>query len=145
MIYTIAAFSPEHAMDIINRNGKALPIPEVQLIQSYMIPGSQALTLLEDGVPIACGGIINQDWRNGEAWLLNSIEFCQNLKMTWRVVREMLPVLANKGNFKRVQAHSLEGKCSVIKHLRFQYEGTKRRFSIDGQDATFWSRLFPEG
>jgi hypothetical protein len=145
MMYYLADFKPAHAREIIKRNGKDLPLPQEKLIEAYLSPGSVALTILADDIPIACGGIINQDWHNGEAWLLTAIEFGYYRKTAYRFVKEALPLLAQMGDFKRVQAHSYDREqCAIFKHLGFQFEGVIRRFTWNNRDAFLFSRLFPE-
>jgi len=147
MIFCLTDFKPEHALSIIARNNKKLPIPEEKLIQAYLSPGSFAFTLLCNSEAIVCGGIINLDWNNGEAWLLNSAEFHNYPKTAFEYTKAGLALLAKQGKFKRVQAHSFleHSNCVLLKHLGFTMEALcLKNFGPLGENVSLFAKIFPE-
>lgn len=143
MKYELVKFDGDHAREIFKANDAKLPLSPDEMIRVYCSPGSVALTLMVDGIPIASAGIINLSWNRGEAWLLTSPEFERHHKTTYRYMQSTIPVLVDMGGFERVQATSFGGRHeAMFKHLGFQFEGVMRHFGPAGEDAFMYSRIF---
>jgi len=124
--------------------------PESELvIQSrlaYLSPGSSALCLLEDGIPVFCGGIVSLQWHRGEAWILPNHFFRSHLKLCLKILRDQMPRLASLGKFRRVQATCLNGSSAKLFYvLGFDYEGTMKKFGPGGESCQMWARVFEVG
>lgn len=117
--------------------------PPEQLARTYMSPGSAAYCLLADGVPVFAGGIVNLQWRRGEAWILPTPFFRAHVKSCFRVVRKMLPEIAMENGFRRVQAVASDGvSAKLFEHLGFCYEGTLKHFGPLGETCRLYARFF---
>lgn len=111
--------------------------------RAYFSPGSVALCLLADGAPVFSGGILNMEWRRGEAWLLNTPFFRTHVKTCLRIMRTEIPRMARESGFRRVQATCFQStKDSLIRHLGFDFEGNLRSFGPHGENCSVWSRIF---
>lgn len=138
----LTCFKPEHARRIIDLNGRPTPIPVEEMTRVYTSPGSVALTLMVDGEPAACGGIIDLTWHRGEAWLLTSPWI--DVKSAFRYLKKMMPLLAQTGGFRRVQATSFDlMNTTLFEHLGFKREGVMDSFGPCGESAILFSRIFP--
>ena len=123
-----------------------LVVPSVTataLEQAYFSPGSVALCLLADDVPVFAGGIVNMQWKRGEAWMLPTPWFKQHVKTCYKSMLEALPKLAARGGFKRVQATcAISVSPSLFRHLGFYSEGTLNAFGPNGETCFMYARLF---
>jgi len=145
----IVPFNPNHARILfaeLRAHGRTLCYPEEMIIKAYQIKGSVATSLvLLDGlhIPLACGGIMFQEWNRGEAWILESPRIDAFKVALWKAMMKMLPLLAHEGAFRRVQAVCFsDGKGQMFRRLGFQYEGTLRSFGPIGQTGYLYSRIF---
>jgi hypothetical protein len=143
----VVALQPEHVCQIIERNsaeGKVKPagISIEEMMQAYFSAGSVSYCLLIDGVPAAAAGIINLGWRRGEAWLLHSSLFDKHIKTSFKLLRDMLPNLAQINKFRRIQATCFSDSDTLFVHLGFEREGILKSFGPNGENATVFSRLF---
>jgi len=119
--------------------------------RAYMSPGSVAYCLLADGEPVFAGGVVNLQWSRGEAWMLPTPWFRNNVRTCFRFIKKMVPEMARAGGFKRLQA-----TCSIIKadalaeikavrtvsHLGFLYEGTMKQYGPNGETCHMYARIF---
>lgn len=120
-------------------------IPEIlalELGRSYFSQGSAGLCLMADGEPAFAGGIVNLQWRRGEAWILPTPFFRSHVKLCLKSLREHLPRLAEDLGFERVQATCVQGvSAKLFMHLGFEYEGTMRKFGPNGETCQMFSRI----
>jgi len=115
-----------------------------QLQKSYLSTGSVGYCLLVDGHPVFAGGVVNLQWNRGEAWILPTPYFRKNIRVCYKYLRDLLPVLFVEGGFRRIQA-----TCSIMvspllfKHLGFEYEGTLRQFGPEGETCFMYAKVKP--
>lgn len=113
------------------------------LARAYFSDGSIAHCLLSEGEPVFAGGIVNMQWRRGEAWIIPTPFFKSHVKTCYGVLKEILPKLALRQNFRRVQAVCTSSLSEVLfLHLRFKYEGTMTAFGPGGEDCLMYARIF---
>lgn len=132
----IVPLNPEHL--------DHLALPEGLDRRAYFSPGSSGLCLLEEGKPVFAGGIVNLQWRRGEAWILPTPFFHSHLRLCLRALGEHLPRIASSHGLVRVQATCV-GMVSgrLFRALGFEYEGNLRMFGPNGETCQMWSRIFP--
>jgi hypothetical protein len=145
----ILPFKAEHGENIAKQN-EAMGINIVgvtleSMIRAYLSPGSAALTLLVDNIPIAASGIINLAWNRGEAWLLTGPQFYSYRKTAYKYIKQLLPVLAKQKGFVRVQS-VVTDECysKIAKRLGFEYEGLLKAYAPMGRNAFMYARIFNE-
>lgn len=129
-------------------SGRKPPHSITEMIKAYTSPGSIAATLkmiyFGEELPVACGGIMNQYWARGEAWLLDSPLFQKYPKESYSMMKTAFEGMIQCGQFQRIQCISyLKDKCSLFRHLGFKFEATLKKFGPEGQDGFIYS-LFPE-
>jgi hypothetical protein len=142
MCLETVALEPEHLAKLIE--GAPASMSEM-LGRAYFSEGSASYCLLLDGAPVFAGGIVNQQWHRGEAWILPTPFFRKHVKTCFRIVRKMLPQIAVDNGFVRVQAVAAAGVCaSLFEHLGFGYEGKLKCFGPLGEDCRMYARIFGE-
>lgn len=103
-----------------------------------------AYTLIVDGVPVVCAGILLQDWNNGEAWALFSSSYKQHKLYLYRMIKAALRAAFHENGLVRIQATidtQYPENVKWIESLGFEYEGRLRKFGMQGQDYLMYSRL----
>jgi hypothetical protein len=144
---------PIHMMKFLEGAPQAFASMYVRenMAEAYFSPGSAAYCLLDDGKPVFAGGIVNQRWHRGEAWILPTPFFREHLKICLQVIKKMLPQVAAEKGFVRVQAVAAEGMpVSLFEHknkkhknsLGFSYEATLRHFGPHGETCRMYARFF---
>lgn len=142
MALETVVLEPDHLTKLIE--GSSASMSEM-LGRAYFSPGSAAYCLLQDGNPVFAGGIVNQQWHRGEAWILPTPFFRQHINTCFRIVKKMLPQIAVENGFVRVQAVVAEGiSANLFEHLGFEYEGKLKCFGPLGEDCRMYSRVFRE-
>jgi hypothetical protein len=135
---SVVTLEPWHVLQIIG--DKFIPgITTDQMIEAYFSKGSVGYCLLIDDAPVAAAGIMNLGWHRGEAWLLHRPPFGKYL---FKLIREMLPRLAQINGFRRLQATCFTGSSTLFEHLGFEREGTLKAFGPNGETAEMYSRIF---
>lgn len=141
MKYEIVALNPEH-LDKLLQGAKPDVLVE-QSKRSYFSPGSTSLCLTVNGEPVFAGGIVNIHWHRGEAWLLPTHFFRNNLLTCIRAMKDELPLLVSIGEFQRVQATCPCGASErLFQSLGFKYEGTMKKFGPNGETCSMYARIF---
>ena len=113
------------------------------LARAYFSEGSVAYCLLADGEPVFAGGIVNLQWKRGEAWIIPTPFFKAHVKTCYGIVKKFLPLIAVNLGFRRVQAVcSVALGESLFSHLGFEYEGTLKYFGPNGERCKMFSRIF---
>jgi hypothetical protein len=143
----VVDFTAEHAETILSLRelyGMPIDYPGNKLIAAYTSPGSFARTLMRNNMPIASAGIMNLEWRRGEAWLLDGpYTQLHPFALVKAISRGMLE-LASIGEFRRVQATCFtEARERFFKLLGFEYETSLMSFGPQGQTAYIYTRIFP--
>lgn len=116
-----------HAMEILDRN-REIMLSKIdgweRIIQDWRTSGP-AYTLLLDGVPVACAGVIFMGWSRGEAWTLLSPEIKNHPRLIFSQVKKNLEKIIAENGLRRVQAIVLEGHEEgkvFLEHLGFKIE-----------------------
>lgn len=139
----VTALSGEHLDKLLPQ--ARLGVEATSLRLTYFSPGSVSYCLLADGEPVFAGGIVNMQWRRGEAWMLPTPFFFNNIRVCYRRIKEILPLMAVEGGFRRVQstcAITISTTMFKFKHLGFNYEGTMRCFGPKGEDCFMYAKVF---
>jgi len=149
MMVKIVPFETEHAVNIIQRNNdegikQKTSVSVEEMIRSYTIPGSRAVTIMKDKTPIVCAGIINLGWKRGEAWLLKSSLFYKYKFSILKIGKRFIPLIAKEGSFRRVQSVSFTENNRWFECLGFKREGILEAYGPDGQSVIMYSRIFKE-
>ena len=120
-----------------------MPLPKGLDTRAYFTPGSAGFAVKEFELPVFAGGIVNLQWRRGEAWILPTPWFRTNLKTSFSLMKKYIPHIAFEYGFRRVQA-SCVAKTSTILfyHLGFQFEGALAGYGPNGETCDMWSRIF---
>jgi hypothetical protein len=139
----IVPFRPEHlaAIRLQGVQASAQPMMTVehgrQLIEQ---PGSLARTLLVDGVPMACAGLIEL-WRGrAYAWAYLSEGWERFARAVHRACLDNLQACRWRRVEMAVDVRYPQGKRWAW-HLGFEFEGVARAFTPDGRDCEIWARV----
>ena len=141
-------FESAHAREIVSSNARP---QEVWCDASYSDRWVKSLedrlwayTLMVDEKPVACVGLILQDFGKAEAWALFAKDFQKHILNIYRIIRAGLDMAFKKKNLMRIQATidpSYPETIRWIESLGFEKEGCLRRFGPQGQDFLMYSRL----
>jgi len=113
------------------------------LSRSYFSDGSVSYCLLADNVPVFAGGVVNMQWKRGEAWMLPTVWFKAHVKTCYQFMKAVLPVMATTGGYKRIQATCATSVSpSLFRHLGFYSEGVLNCFGPNGESCHLYARLF---
>jgi hypothetical protein len=145
MVIETVPLDPMHLMKLVEGAPKpfASMFEPEQLARAYFSPGSAAYCLLADGVPVFAGGIVNLQWKRGEAWILPTPFFRQHAKTCFRIIQKMVLQIAAEKGFVRVQAVAADGvSVALFEHLGFEYEGSLKHFGPLGETCRLYARFF---
>jgi hypothetical protein len=118
-------------------------VNDIELHRAYFSPGSVSRCLTVDDIAVFAGGVVNMQWKRGEAWMLPTPWFKQHVKTSLRAMRDMLPQMVAEGGYKRVQVTcATHVSVLLFKHLGFAYEGMLCAFGPNGETCYMYSRLF---
>ena len=135
MYCTVVSLNDEH----LDRLG----VTDMEQRQAYFSLGSVSYCLLCDGQPVFAGGIVNMQWKRGEAWMLPTPFFRRHVKTCFRIMRDMLKKMAESGGFRRVQVTCATSVSVILfPHLGFEYEGTMKAFGPNGETCYVYGRIF---
>ena len=102
-----------------------------------------AYTLMVNGIPVACVGLVLQDWGKAEAWTLFSNSFQNHVLTIYRLIKTGLKMAFHEKNLSRIQATidpSYPATVKWIESLGFEYEGRLRKYGPLGQDFLMYAR-----
>jgi hypothetical protein len=120
-----------------------LGVTATSLEQSYLSAGSVAYCLLENGEPVFAAGVVNMQWRRGEAWMLPTPFYHKHTLICLRYMYRLMPILSIEGNFRRIQATCvINVSTTLFDWLKFKYEGTLASFGPNGEQCHVYARLF---
>ncbi|KVE27256.1 GNAT family acetyltransferase [Burkholderia singularis] len=96
--------------------------------------------LVENGVTLGCGGIV-EIWENrAQAWTLISPELLLRFRLAHRMVRDVL----NDAPWRRIEMDVDAEHCAGIswaRRLGFIEEGVRRKYTVDGRDVILFARV----
>lgn len=119
------------------------PVTPETLEKSYFSSGSVAYCLLDDGEPVFAGGVVNLQWNRGEAWIIPNAYFRRHQKTCLRIFKKLIPEIAVKHKFRRVQAVCAVGQPETLfRHLSFECEGELKCFGPFGERCRLYARIF---
>jgi len=120
-----------------------LGVMATSLEQSYLSAGSVAYCLLENDEPVFAGGVVNMQWKRGEAWMLPTPFYRNHKLICLRYMHRLIPILSIEGNFRRIQATcAINISTTLFDWLKFKYEGTLASFGPNGEQCHVYARLF---
>ncbi len=148
--YELVRYEPMHAYSILERNVREQDIwlsayPDWDKWAEGWEKGGPSFTLLCDGVPVACGGVILIGWQRGEAWLLLSTLFYRHVKECYRLIKQKIMEIQRAHALRRIQAlvsPDLEKAQRLMEHLGFANEGLLKRYGPRGEDLLMFGRAF---
>jgi len=141
MTYQVVRLNSDHLDKLLPQ--VQLNVEREDIEKAYFSEGSIAYCLLADGEPVFAGGVVNGQWNRGEIWMLPTPFFRSHVRDCYRRIKDIIPLLAIEGGFKRVQA-----TCSVMistrlfEHLGFEYEGTMKCWGKNGETCHMYARFF---
>ncbi len=120
-----------------------LGVRDIDLRRAYFSPGSVSYCLLADNKPVFAGGVVNMQWKRGEAWILPTSWFHKHKLVCLRYMARMLPCLAIEGSFKRIQATCIVNiSTTLFDWLGFKYEGTLAAFGPNSETCHLYAKVF---
>jgi len=142
----VEPFKSEDLIEILKRNrsdGKEVSgVTWEQMVLAYTSPGSVAFTVKCINVPIVCCGIVNMQWRRGEAWIVLSGLFMKYKFSVMKLLKRNLEKVAMSGHFIRVQSTSLsDDRDRYFRFLGFEKEGTLKGYGPNNEDVGMYSLI----
>jgi hypothetical protein len=143
----LVGFKPEHAEQIITGNlrvqegwVKACEIPD--MLARYK--DSFAYSVIVDQVPIACAGVIIEQWNIGNAWALLSTRFKDYKLAVYRAMKYGLDSCILENKLQRVQClvdPNHQAAIEFIECFGFECECRMRKSGPDGTDFLLYARV----
>lgn len=97
------------------------------LIEEYSV----SLTIDDEGVPVACGGIIYDTETDGIVWVKISNKMTRKTLVLVKVLRNGLDILIDSFGFKKITARVREDFCAGHRFIRhFGFKPTTETFKI---------------
>jgi RimJ/RimL family protein N-acetyltransferase len=90
-----------------------------------------AYTLMVDDVPVACIGLVLQEWGKAEAWALFSNSFRDHILTIYRLIKVGLKMAFHEKNLRRIQATidpSYPETVKWMESLGFECEGRLKNY-----------------
>ena len=141
-------FTLEHAIYIAQNNVQArqafVDMPGLDLWWNNNKDNFLAYTLMDEDIPIACGGLTLQVRNMAEAWLLMSTSARKHIIQIYRAVKVGLTAMIYEQKLVRVQATvdaSWKEAQAFVESLGFECEGRLRRFGPNQEDYYVYSRI----
>ena len=105
----IVKFQKLHAYEILDRNVREVDLKLARhpdwkdWVEAWDTRGP-AYTLMADGQPVACAGVVEKEWHKGEAWaLLSRSAFNFKLAMV-RAMKKGIQEVVDSRRFRRIEA-----------------------------------------
>ena len=143
----IVPYEAWHATNILERglnNGAPESTYSFGHVVNDMGVDGQSFTGIQDGVVIACGGVLPMWPGVGEGWVLASGEIHNNKFATVRICRSILQKIMDDYGYWRIQGATLANWESGVKFARmlgFVNEGLMKRFGPGGEDYLRHARV----
>jgi RimJ/RimL family protein N-acetyltransferase len=146
----VIPYEAVHAYIILENNVREYDLQLSKIAEWDMWPSrfaqsGPAFTLIHEGKVIGCGGVVLQDWKRGEAWMLLGAGFEKFTLSLCRAVKDKLAEIVKKHNLKRVQATVNPTHTAGQKFLQFfgfQEEGLLRHYGPEGSDYLMYARIY---
>lgn len=122
------------------------PLHGELILHGDWIKSGYSVTVLYDGQPIACGGVVTLSAGVGTAWLQIDKRVSGEyllVKNLFCLAEGIIHVAMEKFDLRRVQASCFMDNPKAIKFLRrlgFHFEGTMRNFGPNGEWAWLCAR-----
>ena len=141
---SIVTFKPEHLAALRLQPWQAAAQHSMNEAHGRELAAQTGLayTALDDGVPLACAGVI-EIWRGrAYAWSYLSAGAFKQFKAVHRAVLEFLVLAAER--WPRIEMaidvdHVAAKRWAF--HLGFALEGVARKWTPEGRDAEIWARV----
>ena len=145
--WQIIQYEPEHALRIAEMNKRQeeewLPAVDIKKWCNACKDGGPAYTMMVDGEPVACAGIILQEWNKADAWALLSILFYHHKIKVYRVMKAGIESLIAERQLRRVQAFidpRYPSAVDFIECLGFEFEGRLKKWGPQSEDFFIFAR-----
>lgn len=138
----LITFKKEHIDCMVMREHEKLlniTLEELKVLEETSI----AVTGIDDGRIIACGGVIVNRFGSGDIWLIPSI-YCKDYSMMFlRNVKKWLIQVQKDLGLSRLQTHTIDDELHAkwMMFLEFEKEGVMRK-SFNGLDYAMWGKLW---
>lgn len=138
----IVPFQAEHlaALRIQAVQASAQPLMTVEHGTRIAEQVGLAKTVLVDGKPIACAGVIEVWKGRAFAWSYLGEGWERQMRLVHRAALAGLRACRWRRVEMAVDPRHPEGKRWAL-HLGFEFEGLARKFTPDGRDAEIWARV----
>jgi RimJ/RimL family protein N-acetyltransferase len=148
--YELVRYEPLHAYTILDRSVRERDIwlsayPDWDKWAEGWKKAGPAFTLLCDGQPVICGGILMMGWQRGQAWILPSTLFCKHVKQSYRLIKQKMMDIQRAYDLRRIEAlvePGFEAGKRFMEHLGFTNEGLLKRYGPRGEDMFMYGRVF---
>jgi hypothetical protein len=148
----VVPYEAIHAFTIMDRNVRERDawlsrFPDWEKWAKEWAKAGEAFTLLADGEPVACAGIVKMEWRRGEAWLLPSSLISQYRFSTVKALKKGMDGIVKRLNLRRVQClvdpEYVDG-CRLANWLGMKEEGLLRAYGPNGEDFRMCAKTYIE-
>lgn len=123
--FSLVRYEPHHAEDLLLHG--ALYSGWVTMRRSHLVTldNGDAATLLHDGQPLACFGILKVWHGYGEAWAILATDAIHHKKCIFRALRASLRFAIHTGQYHRIQCSVIDSFAPgkrLAEHLGFTFE-----------------------
>jgi hypothetical protein len=137
----------EEILEANERIKKHDPLFVDQVIDIYLGPKNPSYVFLVNEEPILCGGILDQGFRNGQAWILFTDDFYKYKFSCHKVMVNMLLLLSKRMKLKRLEVHldcAIASKINKkwVRKFGFKPEGISRGIGLSGENHLRFARKF---
>jgi hypothetical protein len=152
----VVPYEAIHAFTIMDKNVRERDAwlsryPDWEKWATEWTKAGEAYTLMADGEPIACAGVVKMEWRRGEAWLLASSLLGRHKVSAVKAIKHGLDIIVKKMNLRRVQClvdPEYADGCKLMEWLGMVDEtpGTSLRcYGPNGEDFKMYARVYLGG
>lgn len=134
--------TPEHilSVDLQPAQARTAGVLTREYAEHLCSISSVGWAIVENGVTLGCGGIV-EIWENrAQAWTLISSALLSRFRPAHRMVRAVL----DDAPWRRIEMDvdaSHEAGIAWAEHLGFVNEGVRRKFTVDGRDVILYARV----
>ena len=138
----VTQFRPEHltALKLQATQASAQPLMTIEHGQEVLAATGIARTVLIDGEPIMCAGLMELWTNRAFAWSYLAEHAKRHFRACHRVALENLAASRWRRVEMTVDVRDPAAK-RWAKHLGFSFEGVHRAWTTDGRDVEMWARL----
>lgn len=145
--FTLTRYEPAHAEKLLM--GGVVATEWLTMRRSHLVSldAGDAVTLMLDGKPIACFGVLRIWPGFGEAWLILGEKAKQHVKSVYRAIKASLTFIVLAGTYHRIQCTVLEtfpAGNRLATHLGFTLEHPIREAGPNKENLNLYTILIEE-